>query len=87
MSSATEGERVGAMKSANNEVVNLFGYGVYKGRQPCPLLDNIPNPCIELDDGTIVWGCECWWGPEERIKASIGDRQVVLVKPEREKKP
>jgi len=21
------------------------------------------NPCIKLDDGKIIWGCECWWGP------------------------
>lgn len=21
------------------------------------------NPCIHLDSGDIVWGCQCWWGP------------------------
>lgn len=27
--------------------------------------ENIGNPRIRLDDGRYVWGCECWWGPEE----------------------
>ena len=26
-------------------------------------LPNHTNPCIKLDNGDIVWGCECWWGP------------------------
>ncbi len=29
------------------------------------------NPCIKLDNGDIVWGRECWWGPEEEIKAQV----------------
>ena len=37
------------------------------------------NPCIELDSGEIVWGCECWWGPEEDFKKSIGDKPVEVV--------
>lgn len=24
------------------------------------------NPKIELDNGDIVWGYQCWWGPEEK---------------------
>lgn len=20
-----------------------------------------PNPKIILDDGLVIWGCECWW--------------------------
>lgn len=37
------------------------------------------NPKIELDDGRVVWGQECWWGPEERIREMIGDREVEMV--------
>lgn len=39
------------------------------------------NPRIRLDDGQIVWGRECWWGPEEKIKAAIekGDRQITYA--------
>jgi hypothetical protein len=28
------------------------------------------NPKIELDSGETIWGCECWWGPEDEFKAS-----------------
>ena len=37
------------------------------------------NPCIELDDGRIVWGCQCWWGDEDEVRHSIKDRTVVVV--------
>ena len=72
------GDRVGAILSANATTVNLLGYGVYDGDLeggPAPF----PNPRITLDDGRIVWGCECWWGAEEQVKASIGNRQVVMA--------
>lgn len=35
------------------------------------------NPRITLDDGRIVWGTQCWWGPEETIRQKIGSRHVV----------
>lgn len=31
----------------------------------------IRNPCLELDNGDTVWGMECWWGPEEEIRARL----------------
>ena len=77
-----EGGRVGAIRDANSEEVNIFGYGVYDGDKNHPLL-GFPNPHITLDSGCIVWGCECWWGPEEKIKASIGERKVNIVIPDR----
>ena len=42
------------------------------------LLD-IANPRIKLDTGKTVWGCQCWWGPEEQTKRYIGDNKVVPV--------
>lgn len=33
------------------------------------------NPKIELDNGDVVWGAECWWGPEDKI-----DEQLDLAK-------
>ena len=38
------------------------------------------RPRIKLDSGKIVWGNECWWGPEEKIKAYLdGERQIIHV--------
>ena len=68
-----KGCRVGAILGTDHalpKVVKFFGYGTYKGNLDCPQL-GMPNPCIELDNGGIVWGCECWWGPEEQIKAQL----------------
>lgn len=39
----------------------------------------LTNPCIQLDDGRIVWGFQCWWGNEERVKEEIGGRRLVIV--------
>jgi len=37
------------------------------------------NPKIKLDNGTIIWGYECWWAPvEEAMKVTAG-RRVVMV--------
>lgn len=75
------GMRVGVILSSEPEekVVNLFGYGVYGGEQPLPPefgpLEGLPNPCILLDSGEKVWGIECWWGPEARIKAYVTDAE------------
>lgn len=39
----------------------------------------VRNPHITLDSGKEVWGFECWWGPEERVRAALGDRKVIEV--------
>lgn len=39
------------------------------------------TPRITLDSGAVVWGLECWWGPEEQVRAKIGNRAVVEVQP------
>lgn len=73
------GARVGAIRNADDTTVYMFGYGVFVGREPCPIIDGFPNPKVQLDDGGVVWGCECWWGPEDQIKRKISDRAVVIV--------
>ena len=60
------GDRVGAVLSAGAGAVKLLGYGVYAGH-------------FKLDDGRVVWGCQCWWGPEDKVRQMIGDRRVVVV--------
>ena len=82
------GSRVGAILSGGEEGIKFLGYGVYVG-------DEVPegaaglgeelkehaiaNPKIELDDGSIVWGCECWWGPEEKIRETLEGQTVIEV--------
>lgn len=77
------GERVGAVRKADDETVYLLGYGTYDGNHvpPSGWLHElgIANPRITLDDGRVVWGHECWWGSEEEVRAGIGDRRVEIV--------
>ncbi|MCK9558593.1 MAG: hypothetical protein M0R50_11225 [Candidatus Cloacimonetes bacterium] len=43
----------------------------------------LSNPRIRLDNGDVVWGCQCWWGSVDRVKGMIGDRKVEIVPVER----
>lgn len=36
------------------------------------------NPKIKLDDGKIVYGCECWWGDEEKVKKMLKQYKEVI---------
>jgi hypothetical protein len=79
------GERVTAIFNVENDVVRSFGDGVYVGDE-IPSQDiggfntGFPNPKIVLDNGKVVWGCECWWGTVEGVKKKfIGDRKVEIV--------
>lgn len=36
------------------------------------------NPKIVLDNGKVVWGCECWWGSEERFNEGAGKGVKVV---------
>lgn len=75
------GDRMGALMSANTKEVKFFGYGKYLGNvipEPtgAPIVADmiehgIHHPAIELDSGDVVYGCECWWGPEEKIRAKV----------------
>lgn len=71
-------KRVGAVRNADKNTVYLYGYGVYEGDEIHPEL-GFPNPKIQLDNGSVVWGCECWWGSEEKVKQMIGERNVEFV--------
>jgi hypothetical protein len=35
------------------------------------------NPRIRLDDGRVVWGFQCWWGPEEKFEGWLRGREVI----------
>lgn len=72
----TVGMRVGAILSSTAHAVNFLGYGVYDGDLACPLLGGFPNPRITLDNGEVVWGCQCWWGDEARIRKQIEEAKA-----------
>lgn len=84
------GDRVGAILSANKDEVKFLGYGVYVGNEipseNCvgflskSLINNgIANPKILLDSGKYVFGCECWWGSEDKVRDAIDGRKIVDV--------
>jgi hypothetical protein len=86
--SRTIGDRVGAILSANETTVKLLGYGTYEGEEVPPdgwMHDaEITNPKIRLDGGDVVWGYQCWWASEDRVKQMIGNRNVVMATIEQE---
>ena len=96
MPSAKVGERVYAIRNSDEETIYAYGPGVYAGLQKPPVgtrtcfgvidedwPETYVNPRIDLDNGGVVWGCQCWWGPEDEVSRSFGDRKVVIVPPRR----
>jgi hypothetical protein len=92
------GDRVGAVQSIKESVMYLFGYGVFEGDQVPHTNDvkffglslkeyNRKNPCILLDSGERIYGCECWRGTEKEIKEYEEEcREVIIVTPEEHRK-
>jgi len=85
------GERVGAILGNENGKLNFLGYGIYEGDYipyegvgfMAELLtrNEIPNSRIRLDNGGVVYGCECWWGSEAAVQKRLSERtDVILVK-------
>lgn len=83
------GDRVGCFLSVVRPRGLLLGYGTYVGDEVPPNEGlssltgylagrRMANPKIVLDSGEIVWGCECWWGPEEEIKAECATLEEVV---------
>ena len=88
------GCRVGAVSSGDEKNLRLFGYGIYDGdHTPEPsegvtfmgMAMDHENPRITLDNGKHVYGCECWWGPEETVKKWESGREVVVLDIEAER--
>ena len=83
------GNRVGAIFSAHGDTIEIFGFGLFKGDTVPPKVSlgfgpmlhtsNIDNPQILLDSGETVWGCECWWGSEDKIKQKIANYKNVIT--------
>lgn len=86
---AKKGDRVGAILGSEPDgTVNFLGYGVYDGEEvPSSAVGQLgeilrdtgnPNPKIVLDNGKVVWGCECWWGSEKRIAETLAQSVKVV---------
>lgn len=85
------GQRVGAICCSRDDgqTVELYGYGNYVG-DFVPLeavggmaemlkLNSVVNPKIVLDSGKVVYGCECWWGDEDKMKEKLKGKKIVSV--------
>lgn len=82
MARHTVGERVGAVISAQDGIVEFLGYGVFQGYEVPPEETGgfnlgIPNPKILLDNGDVVWGCECWWSKEADMKKALATAKEI----------
>lgn len=77
------GSRVGAFIDARPDgKVRFLGYGTYVGDEVPPVdifPKGAPNPKIQLDNGKVVWGCECFWGEEERLKEYLSKKTIQEV--------
>jgi hypothetical protein len=84
------GERVGCFLSIVGDTALFLGFGVYVGDEVPPndgrkslteflAGERRSNPKIVLDSGDIVWGCECWWGPEDEVKDQLTKLKVKNV--------
>lgn len=65
------GERVFAIRNGDQKDMELyvFGPGTYVGDEVPPVKGfDYPNPRIDLDNGDVTWGMECWWGDEAGIR-------------------
>lgn len=72
------GSRIGAIlgTSSDGRTLQYLGCGTYQGDHVPPkeiggFNMGLPNPKLVLDNGDIVWGCECWWGSERGIKEQL----------------
>ena len=93
---ANTGDSVCAILSADKNNVHLIGYGKYLGDEipdrheigslPKALhLASAKNPKLQMNDGSIVWGCECWWGDIDSANEFIGNRNIINVDMEKER--
>ena len=84
-----KGDRVGAICGSTKKGIEFFGYGVYQGQEVPPKgiefmgIDmsehKMPNPKILLDNGDIVWGCQCWWGSEEEVRKRLEGKNIINI--------
>lgn len=61
-------KRVIAIRNTDtdNKIVYIYGYGMHVGSVQNEEL-GFSNPKIELDNGKVIWGYQCWWGDEKAV--------------------
>ena len=85
------GDRVGAIASIEDNIAYFYGYGTYEGmvipnhdKNRYTMADfnrdnKTKNHLIKLDDGGIVYGCECWWGTRDKIRERLSNCEEVRM--------
>jgi hypothetical protein len=69
--------------------VEFFGYGHYLGEEiPPPGITFMgmelhkfgdETPKLQLDNGDIIWGCECVWATEEQMQRDVAGIELEIV--------
>lgn len=83
------GTRVYALVGNKEHGVEVLGEGTYVGDEvPVEAVgwmaealveEQMANPKIALDNGGVVYGCECWWGSLEKTRARLEGQVLVLI--------
>lgn len=83
-------ERVGAFLSADKDTVKFLGFGVYEGEfvpeeavgvfAEALREHGVTNPRIKLDNGDVVYGCECWWDGEPEVQKRLAKWKEIGCK-------
>lgn len=87
--------RVIAISHSKEGKLFIFGRGIYVGDEPFTGTKGIfgmpkeelaelhggefINPKIVLDDGSVVWGCQAWWGSEEKLDKQYAGWEIIKV--------
>ena len=37
------------------------------------------SPCINLDNGRVIWGFQCWWGPVEKVQRRFPESRYDYI--------
>lgn len=89
MGEVAVGTRVVAFSHREGKRVYIFGKGAYEGdfdpeeavgelADLCRM-EGFKSPRIRLDDGQVVYGCECWWCEETDIEGELEGFEIVNV--------
>lgn len=83
------GDRIFALSHTDETKAYVFGEGTYAGEAvPLEAIGvfanamkdmGIKSPKIELNNGEVVYGCECWFGDVKLMLKKIGDKEHVQI--------